>query len=461
MTAMSLCVGCAVGPDYVRPSVATPSAYKEVAGWTQATPADAHDKGEWWTLFNDPVLNELEQRVMTSNQNIAAASAAYAQARALVREQRAEIFPSVDLAAGTARSRSNNVNTGASSTSNNYRVEIGASWEVDVWGRIRRSVESAKANAAATAADLANARLSAQGELASDYWQLRETDAEIALVKATVDAYQRNLQITQNRYDVRIAAKTDVLQAQTQLASTQATLAGLDSQRAQLEHAIAVLVGESPETFSIATADWNPTLPAVPAAMPSDLLQRRPDIAAAERRVAVANAQIGVQKAAYFPTLNFSGTGDSSATAVSQLFNASTYLWSLGLTATETLFDAGARRASVDAARAAYDETVANYRQTVLSAFADVENQLIALTVLERQYELRKQASVAADEAEQLTLNQYRAGLVDYTNVVSVQATAFNARTTLAQAMRDRQTTTVALIQALGGAWDTPNNIAP
>jgi outer membrane protein TolC len=190
-------------------------------------------------------------------------------------------------------------------------------------------------------------------------------------------------------------------------------------------------------------------------------LQRRPDIAAAERRVAVANAQIGVQKAAYFPTLNFSGTGDSSASAVSQLFNASTYLWSLGLTATETLFDAGARRASVDAARAAYDETVANYRQTVLSALADVENQLIALTVLERQYELRKQASVAADEAEQLTLNQYRAGLVDYTNVVSVQATAFNARTTLAQAMRDRQTTTVALIQALGGAWDTPSNIAP
>lgn len=454
LTSASLCASCAVGPNYVRPSVATPGAYKEVSGWSHATPADAQDKGAWWTLFNDPVLNDYEQRVMTSNQTIAAASAAYAQARAIVREQRAAIFPSVDLGAGATRANINNAGTGATNTSTNYKVDIGASWELDVWGRIRRSIENAKASAAASAADLANARLSAQGELASDYWQLRETDAEIALVTATVAAYQRNLQITQNRYDARIAAKTDVLQAQTQLASTQANLAGLDSQRAQLEHAIAVLVGEAPGTFTIPVAEWNPTLPNIPEAVPSDLLQRRPDIAAAERRVAAANAEIGVQTAAYFPVLNFTGAGSTSATAVSRLFDASTYLWSLGLSATETLFDAGARKASVDAAKAAYDETVANYRQTVLTAFADVENQLIALSVLERQYDLRKQASSAADEAEQLTINQYRAGLIGYTDVVTVQATALTARTSLAQAARDRQTTTVALIQALGGGWD-------
>lgn len=454
LTSATLCAGCAVGPDYVRPEVNTPAAYKEVSGWSKAAPADAQSKGEWWTLFNDPVLNDYQQRVMSANQSIAAASAAYAQARAIVREQRSAIFPTIDLGAGATRANINNAGTGAATTRNNYKVDIGATWEVDVWGRIRRSIEGAKANAAASAADLANARLSAQGELASDYWQLRETDAEIALVKATVEAYQRNLQITQNRYDARIAAKTDVLQAQTQLASTQANLAGLESQRAQLEHAIAVLVGEPPSTFSIAVAEWNPTLPEIPEAVPADLLQRRPDIAAAERRVAAANAGIGVQTAAYFPTLSFTGSGSTSATAISRLFDASTYLWSLGLSATETLFDAGARKANVDAARAAYDETVADYRQTVLSAFADVENQLIALSVLQRQYELRKQASAAADEAEQLTLNQYRAGLISYTDVVSVQATALNARTSLAQAARDRQTTTVALIQALGGDWN-------
>jgi NodT family efflux transporter outer membrane factor (OMF) lipoprotein len=450
-----LCSSCAVGPDYVRPTVTAPAAYKEAGDWAHATPADAQEKGDWWTLFNDPVLNDLQQQVAISNQTIAAASAAYEQARALLREQRAAIFPSVDLSAGATRSNRAGSNVNTTTIGNTYKVDIGASWELDVWGRIRRSVENARASAAASAADLANARLSAQGELASSYWQLRETDAEIGIVKATVEAYQRNLQITQNRYDARIAAKTDVLQAQTQLTTTQATLAGLETRRAQLEHAIAVLVGQPPSAFAIAPAEWNPTIPMIPAAVPSALLQRRPDIAAAERRVAAANASIGVQTAAYFPTLDFTGSAGSSADAISKLFNTATNVWSLGLAATESLFDAGARRAAVAASRAAYQGTVANYRQTVLKAFQDVEDQLIALSVLERQYDLRKQASIAADEAEQLTINQYRAGLISYTDVVTIQATALSARTTLAQAVRDRQTTTVALIQALGGGWSS------
>lgn len=454
LTTSVLC-GCAVGPDYVRPNITMPTAYKENSGWVQATPADNQDKGEWWRAFNDATLDDLEQRVMSGNQSIALAAANYEQARALVREQRAQMFPSVDLSAGATRantSASTSTSTGTQS-GNVYKVAIGASWEADVWGRIRRSVENARDTAQASAADLANARLSAQGELASDYWQLRETDAEIDLVASTVEAYQRSLQIAQNRYSARVAAKTDVLQAQTQLAATQSELAGLEERRAQLEHAVAVLVGETPEQFTLVKAQWSSTAPMIPAVVPGDLLQRRPDIAAAERRVAAANAQIGVQTAAYFPTLSLSGSDGSSATAISELFKASTYVWSLGISAAETIFDAGSRKASVAAAKAEYQGTVASYRQAVLTALQDVEDQLIALDVLQRQYELRQQASAAADEAEQLTLNQYRAGLISYTDVVSVQATALTARTSLAQAARDRQVTTIALIQALGGGW--------
>ncbi|MFT3904819.1 MAG: efflux transporter outer membrane subunit [Steroidobacteraceae bacterium] len=455
----ALCSACAVGPDYKRPEVAsTAPFYKEDPAWAQAAPADAAPKGEWWSVFSDPVLDDLLKRVEISNQTVAASAAAYAQARALVRESRADMFPSVDLSAGATRSRTSGestTSTTAGRVNNSYQVDIGASWELDVWGRLRRSTENARATAAADYADLINARLSAQGELATDYFELRESDAEIDLVASTVEAYQRSLQIAQNRYDARIAAKTDLLQAQAQLYSTQSTLEGLKSQRAKLEHAIAVLVGQAPADFTLAKADWNMSVPEVPGVVPAQLLQRRPDIAAAERRVAAANATIGVSEAGYFPTLSLSGSLGSSSREASQLFNSGTYLWSVGASLAQTLFQGGKVRATVAASRAAYDQTVATYRQTVLTAFQDVEDQLIALKVLQRQHELRQLASSAADEAEERTLNQYREGIVGYSDVVTAQATALSDRTALIQAARDLQTTTIALIQALGGGWET------
>lgn len=461
--------GCAVGPDYKRPSTPSVSAYKEAPeGWANAAPNDAAIKGDWWNVFNDPVLDSLEHRVSISNQNVAAYAAAYDEARAVVREQRSQMFPTVDLDAGATRSRqasNGGVATGSSaggtttftsgnSASDVYQVNIGATWELDLWGKLRRQVESARASAAASAGDLGNAQLSAQGEVASDYWQLRETDQELDLVGKTVEAYQRSLDITQNRYDAHIAAKSDVLQAQSQLYTARATLEGLKEQRAQLEHAIAVLVGEAPESFSIDKAVWDITVPDVPVTVPAQLLERRPDIAAAERRVAAANATIGVDKAGYFPSLSLSASGGTTGTELNKLFSAGSYFWSLGASVAQTVFDAGATRATVAAARASYNQSVANYRETVLTALQNVEDELVALQVLARQYDLRKQASAAADETEERSLNQYRSGLISYTDVVTVQATALTDRVSLAQTARDRQTTTVALIQALGGGWN-------
>jgi NodT family efflux transporter outer membrane factor (OMF) lipoprotein len=463
-----LLAACAVGPDYQRPSAPTPTAFRETApGWVQAAPADALDRGPWWTLFGDPALDDLAQRVAVSNQNVAAASAAYEQARALVREQRASLFPTVSLDGGATRSggggsrsvvtstgsNTGAVTTGSRSASNRYQVSIGASWEPDVWGRLRRGVDSASASAQASAADLASATLSAQGELAADYFGLRQTDAQTALLDDTIAGYERALQITQNRYAAGVAPKTDVLQAQTQLANAQADRVGLARQRAQLEHAIAVLVGQAPGDFTMPAAPWAFKVPAVPVGVPSTLLQRRPDIAAAERRVAVSNAQIGIAQSAYYPSLGLNASYGFGASAVGELFNASNSLWSIGLQAAQTLFDAGAIRERVAGARAAQQEAVARYRQTVLAAFQDVEDQLAATRVLEQQYALRLQASQAANEAEAQVLNRYRSGQVGYTEVVAAQATALNARRALVQLSADRQTTAVALIQALGGGW--------
>ncbi|WP_371327398.1 efflux transporter outer membrane subunit [Polaromonas sp. A23] len=447
--------GCAVGPDYKRPATVDVSAFKEAEGWVPAAPADALERGPWWSLFNDPVLNQLEARVVVSNQNVALAVAAYAQARALVREQRASLFPTVTLDGGASRSRSSgNTTTGTTGrVGNNYQLSIGGSWEPDVWGRLGRAVDSATAGEQASAADLASAKLSAQGELAANYFSLRQTDAQKTLLESTLAGYQRALEITQNRYASGIAAKTDVLQAQTQLANAQADNAGLQRQRAQLEHAIAVLVGEAPGNFTLPPAEWKPSVPDVPLVVPSELLQRRPDIAAAERRVASANEQIGIAKSAYFPSLSLSASAGSSASRVADLFKAATNVWSLGLSAAQLIFDAGATGARVDGARAAHEQAVARYRQTVLVAFQDVEDQLSATRVLLTQQELRRQASEAADQVEQQVLNRYRSGQVGYTEVITAQATALSARRALVQAMADRQTTAVALIQSLGGGW--------
>ncbi|NDP60179.1 MAG: efflux transporter outer membrane subunit [Oxalobacteraceae bacterium] len=452
--------GCAVGPTYEQPALATPAAYKEVSGWVRATPADALDRGTWWTLFDDAGLNALAGSVEVSNQNIAAAAAAYAQARALVREQRAGLFPVVSLdgsgrrAGGESAGAGNSAGgSGNNSAGNTYQASIGASWEPDVWGRLGRTVDSASAGAQASAADLASALLAAQGELAINYFSLRQTDAQSALLQSTIAAYQRSLEIAQNRYQAGVAPKTDLLQAQTQLANAQAELVGLERQRTQLEHAIAVLVGQAPGNFTLVIAPWAATLPQVPIGVPSTLLQRRPDIAAAERRVAAANEQIGIAQSALYPNLNLSASYGVGATRVSDLFSASTSVWSLGLSAAQVLFNAGATRARIDEAQAAQQQAAARYRQTVLVAFQGVEDQLAATRVLMQQQPLRELASRAADETEVQTLNRYRAGQVAYTEVVTAQASAFSARRALVQLASDRQVTAVALIQALGGGW--------
>jgi NodT family efflux transporter outer membrane factor (OMF) lipoprotein len=463
--AAALC-GCAVGPDYVRPSTPVAPAYKE-QGWNPAQPADLSPRGDWWGLFSDPALNGLEARVAVSNQNVAAAEAAYRQAEALVREQRAALLPSIDLTGGATRSGGGSgsggtvVNAGGGTvvtsgggSKSTYRASVGASWEADVWGRIRRSVESARGSAQASEADLAAATLSAQATLAADYFDLRQTDLQIALLQQVTAGYQRAQQITQNRFNAGIAPHSDLLQAQSQLASAQADLADLSSSRAAFEHAIAVLVGETPESFSLAAdPNWTATAPEIPAGLPSTLLQRRPDIAAAERRAAAASAQIGVETAAWFPSLTLTGSYGFSAAELGKLFAASASVWSYGASVAETLFDAGATRARVSGARAAYDQSVAQYRQTVLAAFQDVEDQLAAQRALAAQQALRRQAAEASEQAATMVFNQYKEGQVAYTDVVTAQAAALTARRTLVQTTAARQTTAVALVQALGGGW--------
>ena len=448
-SALVLLAGCAVSPVYEVPTAAAPQTFKEAAGWQPAAPADTLERGPWWTLFGDAQLNALADSVEVSNQNVAAAIAAYEQARALVREQRASLFPTVNLTGSGTRSGGG----GEQQTSNSYRAALGASWEPDVWGKLRAGVAGADASAAASAADLAAARLSAQGELATNYFSLRQSDAQIALLNTTIEGYRRVLDITGNRFNSGIAAKSDLLQAQTQLANAQIDLSSQVRQRAQLEHAIAILVGKAPADFSLAAAPWTLIVPEVPLGVPSTLLQRRPDIAAAERRVALANEQIGIARSAYYPSLNLTGSYGSNASRVGDLFNASTSLWSLGVSAAQTLFNAGATTAGVDAAKASHEAAVARYRQTVLSAFGAVEDQLSATRALAEQLDLRRQASNAADQVEQQMLNRYNAGQVAYTDVVNAQVTALSARRQLVQAQADRQTTAVALIQALGGGW--------
>jgi NodT family efflux transporter outer membrane factor (OMF) lipoprotein len=439
------------------PSTASPAAFKEApqaeAGWFPAAPADTLDRGPWWQLFGDAELNTLASQVEVSNQNVAEAVAAHAQARALVREQRAVRLPSLTLDGSAGRAGGG----ASSSTGNSLQLAATASWEADIWGRLGRAVDSAQASAQASSADLAAARLSAQGELATNYFALRGADTELALLRSTVEGLERSLVITQNRYSAGIAPRTDVLQAQTLLATTRADLASLVAQRAALEHAIAVLIGKAPAEFSVAAASWNMAVPALPLFVPSELLQRRPDIASAERAVAAANAQIGVQRAAYFPSLSLSGSIGADSSRVADLFRASSSLWSLGLAVTQTVFDAGATRARVDGAQASRDAAVARYRQTVLTAFQAVEDQLSNTRSLAEQAEWRLAASQASDLTEQQLLNRYRAGQVNYTEVVTAQSAALSARRSVAQLAQSRQAAAIGLVQALGGGWRAPS----
>lgn len=463
LAATALCA-CAVGPNYHRPSAPISATFKEAEGWKPAEPADALDRGKWWTLFGDPTLDALEDKVVINNQNIAAAEAAYRQARAIVAEDRASLFPTVDLSAGanTSGGSRNSTTSGGSGGSgsgagtgsrSSYQLSVGATWAPDLWGRIRRTIEGARASAQASAADLANARLSAQAELASDYLQLRADDEEVRLLQRTAEDYQRALQVSKNRYGVGVAARSEVLSAETQMLNAQAQVQSITQQRQTLEHAVAVLTGQPPANVTIAPEPFKLEIPSVPASVPSTLLERRPDIAAAERRAKAANAQIGVQVAAFFPDLTLSGSYGFSATNISKLFASSG--WSLGATATETLLDFGARRARVRGAKAAYDQAVANYRQTVLGAFQQVEDALAAAKYLEAQDALQRQASADADQNEQIVVNQYRAGQASATDVTVAENTALQARINLINTQRNRLTASVSLIEALGGGWTT------
>ncbi len=449
-TALSI-AGCAVGPSYQRPAVETPVAFKEGQDeWVRAVPADTLERGPWWMLFNDPVLNELVAQVEVSNQNVAQAVARYAQARALVAEQRASPFPTVDLSVGASRSGGG----GSTPTRGNYQVGIGSGWEPDVWGRLGRGGDSARAGEQASRADLQAANLSVQGELATNYFNLRAFDVAGALQADTITGYERTLKIAQNRYAAGIVARTDVLQAQTQLANAKVDRLGLERQRANLEHAIAVLIGKAPANFALPMRpQWAGVVPDVPVDVPSTLLQRRPDIAAAERRAARANEQIGIAEAAYYPSLRLSGNIGAGAAHIGDLFSASALVWTLGASIAQSIFNAGATRARVEGARAGLEEAAAHYRQTVLAAFRDVEDQLVAARVLQQQLTLREQASQAANLVEQQVLNRYQAGQVNYTEVITAQVTAHNARRAVAQALSDRQVAAVALIQSLGGGW--------
>ena len=458
----------ALAPSGKPDAPSSPRFLETPPGWMAAAPADTLSRGPWWTLFDDPVLNQLAPQVAVSNQNVAAAAAAVEESRATVREQRAAFFPTLSLDAGATRSgvggkKSSSTGTGtgtttttSASTGNRFTLGLGASWEPDLWGRIANTVSAATATAQASEADLANATLSAQTTFVTDYLSVREADAEIVTLKTTIVGYQRALTITQNRYDAAIAQKSDVLQAQTTLANAQADLAALVQQRAQFFHAMAVLAGQAPATFTLPAGDWHSTaVPAIPVGLPSELLQRRPDIAAAERRVAAANANIGVARAAYFPSVTLSANGGQGSASLGDLFKASSFAWSLGLSLAETIFDGGARTARVDEAQASWKESVAQYRQTVLTAFSGVEDQLSAAASLEQQQALRRVASEAADQTEQEMQNRYKQGLVAYTDVVTAQATALSARRALMQVSLSRQTAAINMVAALGGGWST------
>jgi NodT family efflux transporter outer membrane factor (OMF) lipoprotein len=468
--------GCSVGPDYEKPTAPTPAKFKEQEGWKPSTPKDEIDRGHWWSVYKDPVLDALEKRVEIDNQNLKASEAAYRQARAAVDAARAGFFPTVSGSQsnqrsyegpGALRSGSSNSITSIGSTNigtvpfstggfsnNSFSATLSGTWDLDVWGRIRRTVEGDVATAQASAADLASAKLSAQSTLAADYFQLRYQEELKRLLDRTAEDYTRSLQITQNQYNVGVAAKADVLSAETQLLSTQSSAVNAGVLRATLEHAIAVLVGEPAGDFSIAPGPFSSTVPVVPTGVPSTLLERRPDVAGAERRMAAANAQIGVAIAAYFPDITLSGSYGSQTANFAKLLTAPTVVWSLGADVTESLIDFGARSAQVEEARATYDQNVATYRQTVLTGFQQVEDQLATLRILERQAVVEDDVVKNAREAAQLTLNQYKAGTVPYSSVITAQATALQAEQTAINITQNRLVASVDLIQAVGGGWD-------
>ena len=443
---------CAAGPDYQRPTVDTPAAFKELGDWKPAEPREpAADR--WWTAFGDPVLDDLQARLEISNQNLRAAEAAYRQALALADAARAAWFPAINASAGATRSASSaaTATSGNAPARNSFSVGATVSWELDVWGRIARTVEGADAGLAASAADLAAARLSARATLAQTYFQLRAAERQQALLDASVDAYARALELTRNRYAAGVAGKADVAQAESQLRSTRAAALDASLSRSQYEHAIAVLLGLPPAGFTLAPSDA--PLPVAPVAvtLPSALLERRPDIAAAERRVAAANAAIGAAQAARFPVLGLSGNTGFRNARIEDLLTVPSRYWSLGPTLAAAIFDGGARKAAVGQAQAGWEKAVATYRQTVLTAFQEVEDNLASARLLEAAAAEQAAAVTAAAEAETIAVNQYRAGTVSYLNVVTAQATHLAARRSANDIATRRLLAAVQLAKNAGG----------
>ena len=457
---------CATSPHPVRPVVEIPAAYKESNGWKQAQPNDAEPRGAWWQAYADPLLDSLMTQVSISNQTLAQAEARYRQARALVQSARAGYYPTVGASLASTRSSArgrgsqnapgvtDNSTAGSGAITSNT-LGLDARWEIDLWGRVQRTVEAQRAGALASAGDLEASRLSAQAQLALSYFSLRSVDTQQQLLARTIVDYQRSVQLTQNQYNAGIIAKSNLILAQTQLKTTQAQALDLGVQRAQLEHAIATLIGRAPSGFSIAPGTLAVTVPAIPVALPSNLLERRPDIAAAERRVEAANAQIGIARTAYFPQLSLSASGGAQSGILADLLSLPNRFWSFGPALAASLFDGGARRAQVDQATAAYDGAVAAYRQTVLTGFQEVEDSLAALRILEAESLVQDEALQLSRRSVELADNQYRAGIVSYLSVIQVQTTALNNERAALEILNRRLAASVQLVKALGGGWGT------
>jgi NodT family efflux transporter outer membrane factor (OMF) lipoprotein len=481
-----LLAGCVVGPKYHRASVDTPVAYKELTppdlqntdGWKVAQPKDDALRGKWWEIFNDPQLNALEEQVNVSNQTIASAAASFLAARALVKQARSQLFPTVTTnpsitvqrpsatsGGGSSSGSGTGTGTGSSSSSSgtftDYTLPFDATWQPDLFGRIRNTVRSAAYGAQAGAADLENTRLTVQGELASDYFQLRGQDALKKLLDSTVAAYQQSLDLTRALYETGIDSEEAVAQAETQLEATKAQDDNLGIQRAEFEHAIAMLTGQPASTFSVPVEPLSSNPPAIPFGVPSQLLERRPDIAAAERLVAQANAQIGIARAAYFPTITLSAAAGFESTSFAKWFTWPSRFFSLGPAAAETLFDAGLRRATVLQFRAQYDETVANYRQTVLTGFQQVEDNLASLRILSVEIEHQDAAVKAAERSLALATDRYRLGIDPYLNVITAQTTLLSNQQTAVTLRIQQITASTGLIEALGGGWDASQLPSP
>lgn len=452
MSAMS--TACAVGPRYVRPQIPLPSGYKEQSGeWRPAQPSDGASRGKWWEIFGDSELDSLEEQVTISNQNIAQTEAQFRGARAAARGARADLFPTVGASASVARSRTSRTTSTPGETRTSYQLAGDASYEVDVWGRIRHNVAANVANAQATAADLEAVRLLMHADLAADYFQLRGLDAQIRLLSSSIAAYEKALQLTVNRHDQGVVSGIDVAQAETQLETTRAQATDLAISRAQLEHAIAILVGKAPAEVTIAAAPIEGSPPEIPLELPSELLERRPDVAAAERRVAAANEQIGVAQAAFFPSLLLNATGGWEASSLRRLLSAPSLVWSLGAALAQTVFDGGRRIAAKEQAVAAYDSGVAVYRESVLAALQEVEDDLAALRLLGEEAGEQERAVAAAERALQLAQSRYQGGITTYLEVVTAQAASLANERTAVELQSRRMTASVDLIRALGGGW--------